>query len=308
MDTAVIHPPSRKRPDPTTLKLFVRVIEEGSIRAVAAKEYMAVSAISKRLSELEQLLAVKLLLRTNKGVEATPAGVVLLQQARVALAGLEQVYAQMRSYTAGRTGRLRVLADLGAIVHLAADDIRSFNSLHRSIDVQLEESDNEYIAGAIADRSADVGICIAVAQAGTLEALPYHRDRLVLLVPAGHALAHRRSVSFSQTLDFCHIGHLRAEGANEQLLAAQQSGRDLKTRGQVSTCEALCHAVHAGLGIGVVPGAIAAFYAKLLRVAAVPLDDPWAERTFNVYMRSYRALPPAARLFVDHLTGGVPAT
>jgi DNA-binding transcriptional LysR family regulator len=307
MDTAVIHPPSRKRPDPTTLKLFVRVIEEGSFKAVAAKESMAVSAISKRLSELEQMLAVKLLQRTHNGMGATPAGVLLLEQARMALAGFEQVYAQMRGHTAGRSGRVRVLADLGAIVRSAADDVRAFMSLHRSIDIQLEESESEGIADAVAGQSADIGICLALTGGTPLEALPYHRDRLVLITPSGHPLARRRSASFVQTLDFCHVGHPRIDAIHQKLVGvALESGRDLKIRAQVTSYAALCCAVHAGLGIGVVPGAIAASYAKALRIAVVPLDDPWAEWNYNVYIRNDRPLSSAGKLFVDYLAGGEP--
>ena len=61
------------RLDPTSLKLFVRMVEEGAIAAAADREHIAAAAISKRLSEIESLLRTPLLMRTNQGVEPTAA-------------------------------------------------------------------------------------------------------------------------------------------------------------------------------------------------------------------------------------------
>ena len=44
------------RLDPTSLKLFVRVVEEGTIAAAADREHIAAAAVSKRLSEIESAL------------------------------------------------------------------------------------------------------------------------------------------------------------------------------------------------------------------------------------------------------------
>ena len=61
------------RLDPTLLKLFVRVVEEGAIAATADREHIAAAAISKRLSEIESLLRTPLLMRANQGAEPTAA-------------------------------------------------------------------------------------------------------------------------------------------------------------------------------------------------------------------------------------------
>ena len=40
---------------------------------------------------------------------------------------------------------------------------------------------------------------------------------------------------------------------------------------------------------------------ELAVVRMVGLDEPWVERTLAIILRSYEALPAAARRFVDHL-------
>lgn len=82
------------RLDPTSLKLFVCVVEEGTIAAAAERSHSAAAAVSKRVSELEAVLRTQLLTRTNKGVEPTAAGSALLNIARRALHELDEVCGQ----------------------------------------------------------------------------------------------------------------------------------------------------------------------------------------------------------------------
>ena len=64
--------------DPTSLKLFVSVIEQGTMAAAAERNHIAAAAVSKRISELESVLQTRLLMRSNKGIEPTAAGIALL--------------------------------------------------------------------------------------------------------------------------------------------------------------------------------------------------------------------------------------
>ena len=67
------HPVPHMKLDPVSLRLFVSVVEEGTIAAAAKREHIAAAAVSKRLSELEELFDSKLLNRTNKGIrQPTP--------------------------------------------------------------------------------------------------------------------------------------------------------------------------------------------------------------------------------------------
>jgi DNA-binding transcriptional LysR family regulator len=59
--------------------------------------------------------------------------------------------------------------------------------------------------------------------------------------------------------------------------------------------------VQAGLGVAVMPASIAALYRRSLSLAVVSLDEEWAERELKICIRSFAALPGAARLLVEHL-------
>ena len=87
------------RLDPVSLRLFVAVMEEQAIARAAAREHIATSAASRRLSELEVQLQVRLFERSNRGITPTAAAYTLLdldhrpsEQAIETIRNLEGVY------------------------------------------------------------------------------------------------------------------------------------------------------------------------------------------------------------------------
>jgi DNA-binding transcriptional LysR family regulator len=290
------------RLDPTSLKLFISVVEEGTIAAAADREHIAASAVSKRIGELEASLCTELLSRTNKGVAATAAGIALLNLARRVLHDLDDVYVQMSEYSSGVRGQVRIFANISAITQFLPGEIKSFLTEHPEVQIHLEEKISTVVMKAVAENAADVGIFTTIPHDQNLEVFPYHCDQLVLITPQQHPLARRRSVPFKETLEFDYVGLHTGSAINLQLIkAASELNRTLKLRIQVTAYDALCLMVEAGLGIGVLPKMSAKPYAKTLGIRVIPLDDPWAERELKICVRSFDSLPVAAQLLVNHL-------
>ena len=115
-------------------------------------------------------------------------------------------------------------------------------------------------------------------------------------------------MSLLDTLDFQYVGPRKDNAVYLELVrAAAELGKPLKLRTHVTSYYALCHMVHAGLGIGFLPEAIAEHFVKTLGIRVVALDEPWANRELKVYVRRYETLSVAARLLVDHLEGSRPS-
>ena len=79
------------------------------------------------------------------------------------------------------------------------------------------------------------------------------------------------------------------------------AGATLCYRIQVSTFDAACRNVAAGLGIAIVPLEVAAAFALTLGLRLLPLSDKWSERRFVICMRRRESVTPVARLLIDHL-------
>ena len=287
--------------DPVSLRLFVRVVEEGTIAAAAAREHIAAAAVSKRISELEDQLDTALLVRSNKGMAVTAAGEALAHMARSVLSDLDDLVLQMKDFSSGTRGSVRVLANISAITQFMPAALKSFLADHPMIQVQLREMTSRDVIRGVAENSADIGIFTQVPYGDDLQVRRYRNDELVLIVPVEHPLAVLDSVSFAQTLDYEFVGLHVGTGLNFQMLkAASELGRSLKLRIEVNSYDAQCLMVEAGLGIGLQPKLSARTY-NALAIKSIPLTDPWAFRQLDICVRSYEALSPAARLLYDHL-------
>ena len=84
--------------------------------------------------------------------------------------------------------------------------------------------------------------------------------------------------------------------------AATDLGRPVKLRIRTSGFDAVSRMVHAGLGVAIMPELVAQSYRASLKLATVPLEEPWATRQLDVCVLDMASLPPASRLLVDHLT------
>jgi DNA-binding transcriptional LysR family regulator len=104
-----------RRIDLTSLQLFVAVCEEGTLTRAASRENIALSAVSKRLVELEEALGTDLFVRHSKGMMLAPAGESLLHHAVDADERREDG-SGTREYRMGIRGHIRMLANVSAIV------------------------------------------------------------------------------------------------------------------------------------------------------------------------------------------------
>ncbi len=294
--------------DPVSLRLFVAVMEENAIaRAAAAREHIAASAASRRLAELEDALGVDLFARSNRGSEPTAAAYALLHMARGVLNDLDGIAAQMGDYRAGVRGQVRVVANISAITQFLPGDLQRFMAAHPQVQVRLEEQISSAIARSVAENAADIGILNHGNYGDRVTLLPYREDELVLVAPRGHALARRRSVRLAEALHCDFVGVHPGSAINNLLTrAAADAGRPLRLRIQVTSYDALCLMVSAGLGVGVLPRGSARLYLGTLPLRTVALAEPWARRQLSLCVRAGDTLSSAARLLVDHLRAAPP--
>ncbi len=90
------------------LRYFVAVAEELHFGRAAERLHMSQSPLSRAIRELERELGVVLFVRTTRRVELTPAGSLLLERARRALAEIDGAVADVRRLTRSGDGVLRL--------------------------------------------------------------------------------------------------------------------------------------------------------------------------------------------------------
>src|SRR5687768_5562095 len=293
-----------RRIDLTSLQLFVAVCELGSIGKAAEREFIAASAVSKRLSDLEAALDTPLLYRHARGVDLTPAGESLLHHARSVLFSLDKMQGELSEYADGVRGHVRVHASISAIVQFLPEDLGAFIKEHSEVKIDLEEHLSTEIVRAVQEGAADLGICNAAVMGNghELQTLPYRQDELVLIVPRRHVLARRKAVAFEDTLDWDHVGlHSNSSIYLAMRDAAAAAGRTIKLRIHVTGLDAMCRMIHNGLGVGVMPRRAFDLMHGVGDLDCVRLTDGCARRDIRLVARDFSTLPLTARLLLDHL-------
>ena len=285
--------------DFTDLRLFQFVVQTGSITRGAERAHLALASASARIRGMEEILGVPLLKRGRRGVEPTEAGRSLLDHARIVLQQIETMRGDLSAYSRGLKGSVRILANTSALSEHLPALLADFLAANPTIDIDLEDRESPAIGAAIAAGDADIGIGSQAALVPGLESHPFRTDRLVLAVPTNHRLAGKRQTAFADLLDLDFVGLPRGAALDEHVaMQAARLGRALRLRVRVSSLDAVCAMVAAGVGVGIVPETTASRHRRVLPIATLRLAEAWSMRELALYVRDSRRLPrPARRLF-----------
>jgi DNA-binding transcriptional LysR family regulator len=290
-----------KRPDLSSLALFIRIAEMRSITKAARASHIALAAASRRIQQLEHQLGVQLLRRSARGVELTPAGTVVYARAQDMLSKVDEMSAEVSDYSKGVKGMVRVQANASALAQYLPGDLASFSAANPEIKIALEEERSTAIAEAVRKGAADVGIVMEGADAEGLQLFEYRTDLLCAVVPRRHPVR-GRTIAFAKLLDHDFVG-LESNTVISRLMQgeATRAGKPLRLRVQVKSFDVVARLVQAGLGIGVLPEDAVEAFARPMGLRAIRLTDAWASRRMFVGVKQYTGLAAPARRLVDHL-------
>ncbi len=288
--------------DLQSLRIFLLVAQTGSLTKAADKACMTLSALSKRIGELERTVDCALFVRMPRGLELTPAGQELVHHARGVLDTVNRLANDMSDFAIGVRGHVRLWANTSAIIEFLPGDLASFLKAQPLVRISLEEKLSEEIVTALVDGEADLGIFADNVASHGVEKFLYQRDNLVVLVPPQHPLASLTEVPFADTLGYDFVGLSHGTSLLQRMTDASATlDKALRLRIQVRSFDAICRMIEAGLGIGVLPDR--AVRPELLGAGlrAIRLVDAWASRTLWLGVKSGSALLPEAIKLLAHL-------
>ena len=289
----------------TSLEVFVATAEERNLTRAANRCNLAPSAVSKRISELEQQSGVPLLVRYPRGVGLTPAGQSMLHHARQVLQAMQRMDDELGEYAGGVKGHVRVQAVTSALSQFLPADFAQFMLRYPLIKLAIEERVGEDVITAVSEGRADVGIFAKPTAPRGLQVFPYRADELVLAVASGHPLERKAAVSFRDALGFEFVGP-HADSSLHALMQREAAllGMRVSQRTSVSSFDCMCRMVAENLGVAILPGAILESYMAFLPLRLVKLKEAWASRSLCIAIRDYDSLSYAARALVDQLREG----
>ena len=182
--------------DTRQLEYFVAVAEELNFTRAAARMFAVQSTVSAGIRALEQDLGTRLFVRSTKSVALSPAGELLLPEARLALEAIDRV--RSASSSTGIRGRLRV----GIFTNIGFVDLPGlfgeFHKLHPLVDLQLGASaaGSTGLADDVRRGRVDVAFMgLPLNDLAGLDVLTLAETRFVAVLPLGHPLSGRKSLT-----------------------------------------------------------------------------------------------------------------
>jgi DNA-binding transcriptional LysR family regulator len=290
------------RLDLFSLSLFSLVARSGSISKGAELAMLAVGAASKRITDLEAAVGTALLERHSRGVTLTVAGQALQRHAQRILSDVDQLAADLSDHASGLVGVVRLWANTSAVTQFLPLDVSAFVQANPGIRIELEEQNSSQVVLAVLDGRADCGIFADRTPALGLEVMNYREDRLVLVVPRGHALARRRALRFEEAVEYDFVSLPRGTSLAQRLQSETEAlGRRLKMRIQVRSFDAMCQMVAAGMGVAILPRDAIRPHLRSMDLRQIDLEDAWASRRLLIGLRDSNAVPRHVRTLIDHL-------
>ena len=295
--------PLRIQFDLTTVRLFIATAETGSITRAAERICIAPAAASRRIKELQAQFGVVLFQRRPHGMELTDAGKALLAHARSMAHAVGRMHDDADAFRRGDQGVVRIAACTSVVLQFLPLDLRRCQTDFPGIKIDLQELNSGGVIQAVLNGVADMGLYESTLGAVALPSQPYHDDRLVLLTHQAHALAGRRNVRLEDFLSYDVIGLGEGSAISSTLarMAAEVSCA-LHMPIRVRSFESMTAMIAQGLGIGVMPQAVAKAFAGGKPFCRLPIEGDWAARRFLMCHQPVEALSSAAQAVIKVLS------
>jgi DNA-binding transcriptional LysR family regulator len=294
--------------DVAWLQVFREVARHGSLTAAARALGYTQSAISRQIAALEAATGARLLDRLPRGVRLTEEGRCLLGHAGAVLDRLDAARRDLEALRDLEAGRLRVGAFASADSALVPRALAAFGAAHPKVALSVVEGNTPVQLARLWEGEVDIAVVSAYPHQ-TLDADRFDLrlladDPLIVALPRGHRLAHRRTLRLAEL-----AGERWIEGFPETsgtlVDACRRAGFEPRIDFAVREWTAKQGFVAAGLGLTLVP--MLAATAVRPDVVLVPLHrhdndhDDAPVRTVHAATRRGATKPPATAAFLEHL-------
>ncbi len=182
------------------LRLFLVILEEGSLRRAAERLHISQSAITRQIQLLEHDLGGRVLERTSIGVRPTNGGHTLAEKARSLLADYDLVMAEVRRLVRGESDRLRIGYVASAVQEYLGPALAVLRRTYPKAKIKmLDQTPGEMI---IALRRGEIDLALT-GHGVDLLSRDFYTHKLasvpsLVALPLDHRLAPQKQISISE--------------------------------------------------------------------------------------------------------------
>jgi molybdate transport repressor ModE-like protein len=299
--------------DVRRLTVLREVARHGSFNRAATELRLTPSAVSQTISALERGLGTAVVRRSTRGVELTEAGRILADASDAITAELANAEDAIARLATERTERLTVATFTSGGQRLLPAALLRFSAEHPEVELSVLENEPEDSFPLVRSGAADLALAyhfdgpppIRKGDRSGLVWTPLLDDPMWIVMPAGHPLAGRESVTLADL-----AGERWVHGCLEivDMLDhyAAMVNVELRTACRGTDYIFAQSLVRAGVGVSMIPQV--ALTADLGGLATVPLAPPCPSRFVGIVTSQRRPRPLAAALCdaLHEMVAGLP--
>lgn len=287
------------------MEALVHLVEERSFSRAAKKMLLTQPALTKHIKNIEEVLGAKVVNRGGAGLSLTPEGNILHDYAGRILRLRDEVKEKIENARGNAGGVVTVAASTIPATYILPRILKGFQEVCPGIQVRIESMDSEKALDSILNGEADIGFVGKSPPGRRIYAEAFWPDRLILVVPAGHPWAKRKSVSAKELVKEPFVTRERGSATREVVESClKQNGglnpADLNVAAELGSSEAVKEAVVAGVGSSVISiHAVAREIRQGLLSGLTVKGCPFARSFYLIYRRRLD-LMQYHRLFIDY--------
>jgi LysR family transcriptional regulator, hca operon transcriptional activator len=195
------------------LRYFIAVAEELNFTRAAARLHTAQPSLSQQIRQFEQWVGTPLLRRDKHHVELTPAGKVMLAEAREILHKTGQAVQNALAAATESSSQIIIGMNPCAEVKIIPNVLPIFQGRFPEIRVVLHSlptSSNQ--VDSLRDRTIDIGFMRKIDDSADLITETVLKENILVLLPASHSLAKLKRIPIEKLLPIPYIGVGRDQG------------------------------------------------------------------------------------------------
>ncbi len=275
------------------LHAFLAVKSTGSFHLAADRLALSQSAVTRRVQKLEAALDVTLFERTTRSVKPTLAAKRLEPRAEAILEDARETSRAMRDESVAFAHQRNLVVTVAAIPTVIPEvmpvAIQAFRAAGHESRIRFLDMGANAVSEAVALGEAEFGICSMPALDPGLSFELLFEDQMVLVLPAGHALAGAEAVTWDRLAHEDVILSARNTG-NRVLIddAIARAGDALRWTYETERSTTALALVAGGAGIAVLPRSLVQASSDA-RIAWRPIARPQIARPVGFLSRAGRA-------------------
>ncbi len=284
--------------DTKNLKTFLAVAQSRSFSLAAEQVHLTQPAVSKRISQLEEDLGLKLFDRIGRQVSLTEAGEIFQHRVRQLINELDQTLSDIQSLDSQIGGTLSIGISHHLGLHRLPPLLREFSRENPKVNLDIEFMDSEKAHEEVLRGNIELAaITFSSEPSDKISSVLLWRDRLSFVVAKEHELANKTTVSLQHLSEYpCLLPSMATYTGRIIRNCFNREKLSLSPVLNTNYMETLARMTEIGLGWSVVPETLAE-HPELVRLS-VPVA---LSRDLGIIYNNQRTRSRAAKAFLDSL-------